>query len=109
MRSALSLKLALAGFIVPLFVYNPDMLMIDTRDIAVTAREFARAPILNIISVAVTVGRRYGIICRLLEGYFKTNLPYLATNSNGIRWLNADHSRNHNDIIGISVVPFSAH
>ena len=51
----LSLKLALAGFIVPfMFVYNPDMLMIETRDIAVTAREFALPHWYNIVSVVVT-------------------------------------------------------
>ncbi|HJE75443.1 MAG TPA: TRAP transporter permease, partial [Acinetobacter johnsonii] len=37
-----ALKLSLAGFIVPfLFVYNPAMLMIDTANVAVNAREFA--------------------------------------------------------------------
>ena len=73
----LSLKLALAGFIVPfMFVYNPDMLMIETRDILVTAREFTRPHWFSIASVAVTAFVGVMALSAALEGYFKTNMPH---------------------------------
>lgn len=101
----LSLKLALAGFIVPfMFVYNPDMLMIDTRDIAVTAREFARAPILNIISVAVTAFVGVTALSAALEGYFKTNLPVWQRIPMAFGGLMLIIPETITDIIGISVV-----
>lgn len=50
-----SLKLALAGFIVPfMFVYNPNMMMIDVADVAVTAKEFAIPAWHIIATVAIT-------------------------------------------------------
>lgn len=74
----LSLKLALAGFIVPfMFVYNPDMLMIETKDIAVTAREFARPHWFSIVSVAITAFVGVMALSAALEGYFKTNMSIL--------------------------------
>ncbi len=50
-----ALKLSLAGFIVPfLFVYNPAMLMIDTANVAVNAREFAFPAWTTIVSIVFT-------------------------------------------------------
>lgn len=73
-----SLKLALAGFIVPfMFVYNPAMLMIDTTNAATYAKEFPLPSIWVIASVTVTA--IIGIIAlgAAVEGYFKTRLNFL--------------------------------
>ena len=73
----LALRLSLAGFIVPfLFVYNPAMLMIDTTDIAVNAKEFA-LPAWNVI-LSITVTSIVGILAlgAAVEGYFKTALSW---------------------------------
>lgn len=70
-----SLKLALAGFIVPfMFVYNPNMLMIDTTGIAVTAKTFA-LPQWHIIAM-VSITSIVGVIAlsAAVEGYLKTHL-----------------------------------
>lgn len=71
-----SLKLALAGFIVPfMFVYNPNMMMIDTTGIAVTAKEFTM-PAWHIIA-SVTITSVIGVLAlsAAVEGYFKTLMP----------------------------------
>lgn len=73
----LALRLSLAGFIVPfLFVYNPAMLMIDTTDIAVNAKEFG-FPAWNVI-LSITVTSIVGILAlgAAVEGYFKTALSW---------------------------------
>ncbi|OFS88389.1 C4-dicarboxylate ABC transporter permease [Oligella sp. HMSC05A10] len=101
----LSLKLALAGFIVPfMFVYNPDMLMIDTRDIAVTAREFARPHWFNIVSVAVTAFAGVMALSAALEGYFKTHLPSWQRLPMAIGGLMLIVPETLTDIIGLSIV-----
>ncbi|UNU73807.1 TRAP transporter permease [Moraxella nasovis] len=67
-----SLKLALAGFIVPfMFVYNPNMMMIDTADIAVTAKEFAMPAWHIIVSVAATSIIGVLALSAAVEGFFK--------------------------------------
>ncbi|KGF30633.1 C4-dicarboxylate ABC transporter permease [Oligella urethralis DNF00040] len=101
----LSLKLALAGFIVPfMFVYNPDTLMIDTRDIAVTAREFARPHWFNIVSVAVTAFAGVMALSAALEGYFKTHLPSWQRLPMAIGGLMLIVPETLTDIIGLSIV-----
>lgn len=71
-----SLKLALAGFIVPfMFVYNPNMMMIDTTDIAVTAKEFAMPAWYVILSVAATSIVGVLALSAAVEGYFKAIMP----------------------------------
>lgn len=68
----LSLKLALAGFIVPfMFIYNPTMLMIDPTGLAVTAKDFPLPPIIDIITVVVTSITGVIALSSALEGYFK--------------------------------------
>ncbi len=70
-----SLKLALAGFIVPfMFVYNPTMLMIDTTNVAVTARDFNIPAYYEIATVAITSIIGVIALSAALEGYFKTPL-----------------------------------
>lgn len=68
----LSLKLALAGFIVPfMFVYNPTMLMIDPAGLAVTAKEFPLPPLIEIVTVVVTSVIGVIGLSSALEGFFK--------------------------------------
>ncbi len=71
-----SLKLALAGFIVPfMFVYNPNMMMIDVADAAVTAKEFAMPAWHVIATVAATSIVGVLALSAAVEGYFKTSMP----------------------------------
>ena len=68
----LSLKLALAGFIVPfMFIYNPAMLMIDPTGLAVTAKEFPLPPVMDIVIAVVTSVVGVIGLSAALEGYFK--------------------------------------
>ena len=70
-----SLRLALAGFIVPfMFVYNPNMLMIDVTDAAVTARTFPLPEVWVIVSVVVTATIGVLGLSAAVEGYFKHNM-----------------------------------
>ncbi|WP_439240356.1 TRAP transporter permease [Lonepinella sp. BR2474] len=67
-----SLKLALAGFIVPfMFVYNPTILLIDATDLSVTAREFTMPTCYAIATVAITSIIGVIALSAALEGYFK--------------------------------------
>lgn len=67
-----SLRLALAGFIVPfMFIYNPTMLMIDSVGLAVTAKEFPLPPIIEIITVVFTSVTGVIGLSAAVEGYFK--------------------------------------
>lgn len=72
-----SLKLALAGFIVPfMFVYNPNMLMIDVTHAAVTATEFPLPSWWTIVSVSITSMIGVLSLSASVEGYFKTHIPH---------------------------------
>jgi TRAP transporter 4TM/12TM fusion protein len=103
----LSLKLALAGFIVPfMFVYNPDMLMIETRDIAVTAREFALPHWYNIVSVVVTAFVGVMALSASLEGYFKTYMPAWQRLPMAIGGLMLILPETITDVTGIAIVAF---
>lgn len=67
-----SLKLALAGFIVPfMFIYNPTMLMIDPTGLMVTAKEFPLPPIIDIFIVILTSVTGIIGLSAAVEGYFK--------------------------------------
>ncbi len=71
----LSLKLALAGFIVPfMFIYNPAMLMIDPTGLAVTAKEFPLPPVMDIVIAVVTSVVGVIGLSAALEGYFKGDM-----------------------------------
>jgi TRAP-type uncharacterized transport system fused permease subunit len=70
-----SLKLALAGFIVPfMFVYNPAMLMLDTTNALVTSKEFPLPSFWVIASVTVTAIIGIIALSAAVEGYFKSQL-----------------------------------
>lgn len=71
-----SLRLALAGFIVPfMFVYNPNMLMIDVSNVAVTAKTFPLPHIVDIISVLISSTIGVLGLSAATEGYFKQAMP----------------------------------
>lgn len=71
-----SLRLALAGFIVPfMFVYNPSMLMIDVTNVAVTAKTFPLPSAFEIINVIVSSVIGVLGLSAAVEGYFKHNMP----------------------------------
>ncbi len=71
-----SLKLALAGFIVPfMFVYNPAMLYIDTTGLtSMNVTEFPAPSIISMLMIAVT--SIVGVISlgAAVEGYFKSTM-----------------------------------
>ncbi|HJF28684.1 TRAP transporter permease [Acinetobacter bohemicus] len=101
----LALRLSLAGFIVPfLFVYNPAMLMIDTTDIAVNAKEFA-LPAWNVI-LSITVTSIVGILAlgAAVEGYFKTALNWFWRIFLGVGALMMIVPETMTDIIGTFMV-----
>ncbi len=71
----LSLKLALAGFIIPfMFIYSPAMLMIDPTGLAVTVKEFPLPPIIDIITVVLTSITGVLALSAALEGYFRSEM-----------------------------------
>lgn len=71
----LSLKLALAGFIIPfMFIYSPAMLMIDPTGLAVTVKEFPLPPIIEIVTVVLTSVTGVLALSAALEGYFKSDM-----------------------------------
>ncbi|KGQ24071.1 TRAP transporter permease [Gallibacterium anatis] len=70
-----SLKLALAGFIIPfIFVYNPNMLMIDINNAVITANSFPLPAVAEIISVCVTSILGVIGLSAAIEGYFKHSI-----------------------------------
>lgn len=100
-----ALKLSLAGFIIPfLFVYNPAMLMIDTTNVAVNAREFALPAWTTVISIIIT--SVVGILAfgAAVEGYFKTELNFFWRIFLGIGALGMIIPETITDIIGIILV-----
>lgn len=71
-----SLKLALAGFIVPfMFVYNPNMLMIDVQGVDVMTKTFAM-PAWHLVAMVATTSI-VGVLAlsASVEGYLKTIMP----------------------------------
>lgn len=70
-----SVKLALAGFIVPfMFVYNPNMMMIDVTGADVMAKTFAFPEWHVILSVTITSIIGVLALSSAVEGYLKTHL-----------------------------------
>ena len=73
--SLISVRLAIAGFMVPfLFAYQPALLMVDTTNVATNATEFPMAPIGTIITVAIISVIGVIALSAAIEGYFKTQL-----------------------------------
>lgn len=100
-----ALKLSLAGFIVPfLFVYNPSMLMIDTTNVAVNAREFAFPAWTTIVSITVTSVIGILALGSAVEGYFKTYLNWFWRIFLGVGALCMIIPETITDIVGIIMV-----
>ncbi|AIL33067.1 TRAP transporter permease [Basilea psittacipulmonis] len=72
-----SLKLALAGFIIPfMFVYNPQMLMIDITGVEMTAKAFSLPAWHQIVFVIVTSVIGVISLSSAVEGYFSVALSW---------------------------------
>ncbi|MEW9672271.1 TRAP transporter permease [Ammoniphilus sp. 3BR4] len=100
-----SLKLAIAGFIVPyLFVYNPTMLMIDPAGLAMNAKEFPMPPILDIVMVTFTSFVGVIALSAAVEGYFRINLNAIMRLILGCGALMMIIPEPITDIIGIVIV-----
>ena len=100
-----ALKLSLAGFIVPfLFVYNPAMLMIDTDNVAVNAREFAFPVWTTIVSIVFTSVVGILALGAAVEGYFKVGLNWFWRIFLGAGALCMIIPETVTDIIGIVMV-----
>lgn len=100
-----ALKLSLAGFIVPfLFVYNPAMLMIDTTNVAMNAREFALPSIWSIVSIATTSIIGILALGAAVEGYFKTSMNWLWRLVLGVGALMMIVPEPMTDLVGVVIV-----
>lgn len=100
-----ALRLSLAGFIVPfLFVYNPAMLMIDTTNVAVNAKEFG-LPAWHVV-LSITVTSVVGILAlgAAVEGYFKAAMNWFWRLFLGIGALLMIVPETTTDIIGTIMV-----
>lgn len=74
-----SVRLALAGFIVPyIFIYQPALMLIDPTGLPMNATEFPFASILDI--VLITFFSVLGVVGlgSAIEGYAKTNLNWIT-------------------------------
>lgn len=101
----ISLRLALAGFIVPfLFVYNPAMMMIDVTNLPMNARDFPLPPIWQIVSITFT--SVVGIIAlgAAVEGYFRSNLSLLLRLILAAGALMMIVPETYSDLIGMAIV-----
>ncbi|MEK4427116.1 TRAP transporter permease [Solibacillus sp. FSL K6-1523] len=100
-----ALKLALAGFIIPyLFVYNPAMLMIDTTNIAVNAKEFPMAPISSIIIITITAIIGIIALSAAAEGFFVTKLNWILRIILGAGAICMIIPETYTDIVGLVIV-----
>jgi TRAP transporter 4TM/12TM fusion protein len=74
-----SLKLAIAGFVVPyLFVYNPNMLMIDIAGLPTNAKEFPLPDLWSIVTVVLTSIIGVIALSAAAEGYFVSSYNLLS-------------------------------
>lgn len=102
-----SLKLALAGFIVPfMFVYNPAMLMLDTTNAVVTSKEFPLPSLWTIGSVALTSIIGIIALSAAVEGYFKGQLNVLLRIILACGAFMLIVPELTTDIVGIAIVSF---
>ena len=103
--SFISVRLAIAGFMVPfLFVYQPALLMIDTTNIATNTTEFSMAPISTILLVSVTAIIGITGLSAAIEGYFRTNLGVVERVVLGAASLGMIIPETYSTIIGTAIV-----
>ncbi|WP_274584874.1 TRAP transporter permease [Neisseria leonii] len=104
-----SLKLALAGFIVPfMFVYNPNMLMIDPAGIEITAKTFTLPAWHTIAAVCTTSIVGVLALSAAVEGYFKTHLAAWARLLTAVGALCLIVPETTTDIVGMVMVAVMA-
>ena len=100
-----SLKLALAGFIVPfMFVYNPAMLMLDTTDALITSKEFPLPSFWVIASVTITAIVGITALSAAVEGYFKGPLNPLMRIVLAVGAFMLIMPEGRTDILGVVIV-----
>lgn len=100
-----SLKLAMAGFIVPyLFVYNPTMMMIDPVGLSMNSKDFPFPPVLDIVMVAGTAVIGVIALSAAAEGFFLKHLHWAARLILGGGALLLIVPEMMSDIIGIMIV-----
>jgi TRAP transporter 4TM/12TM fusion protein len=103
--SFISVRLAIAGFIVPfLFVYQPALLMVDTSNVATNAVDFPLAPITTIFIVSVIAIIGVIGISAAIEGYFSTELTVLERIILGAASLGMIIPETYSTIIGSVIV-----
>lgn len=75
----ISLRLALAGFIVPyLFVYAPELLLIDTTGLPVNAVEFPFPKLTEVLFIAFSAILGVVGLAAAVEGYIRTELHWIV-------------------------------
>jgi len=100
-----SLKLAIAGFIIPyLFVYNPNMLMIDVTGLPMNAKEYPLPDVLSIITVVLTSVIGVISLGAAVEGYFIKSFHLIQRFLLGIGALLLIVPETITDIVGIVIV-----
>lgn len=100
-----SLKLAIAGFVVPyLFVYNPNMLMIDVTGLPTNAKEFPLPAAVSIISVVLTSIIGVVALSAAVEGYFMKEYRLISRLILGAGALMLIVPEGITDVIGIVLV-----
>lgn len=100
-----AMKLSAAGLLIPyLFVYNPAMLMIDTTNVMMNAREFELAGITDIALITTTAVIGIIALGASIEGYFKTHMNIISRIILGLGALCMIIPEFYTDIVGVIVV-----
>ena len=98
-------KLSLAGFLVPfVFVFDPSLLLIDVEGLAMNAREYPLANMMDVTVVVTTTVIGIVAISAALEGYFATNLNWLFRILIGAAAISLIIPETITDIIGLAIV-----
>ena len=98
-------KLSLAGFLVPfVFVFDPSLLLIDVEGLAMNAREYPLANMMDVTVVVTTTVIGIIAISAALEGYFATNLNWLFRILIGAAAISLIIPETITDIIGLAIV-----
>ncbi len=87
-----------------MFVYNPNMMMIDVTDVAVTAKEFAMPAWHVIATVAATSIVGVLALSAAVEGYFKAVMPLWARVVTAIGAFCLIVPETITDLIGLGIV-----
>lgn len=98
-------KLSLAGFLVPfVFVFDSSLLLVDVEGLAMNAREYPLANMMDVAVVVTTTVIGIVAISAALEGYFATNLNWLFRILIGAAAISLIIPETITDIIGLAIV-----